>query len=94
MSFRYASASSSDDSGLGVVRLDHAQPAFAVRVLVEPSAGASPSSVLTSTTVPPTGAYTSETDFVDSTSPNARPPDRRPRVRSCTNTTSPRASWA
>src|SRR5581483_206186 len=57
--------------------------------------GASVSSALTSTTVPDSGAYTSDTDLVDSTS-LAEPPATTevPTSGSCTNTTSPRASWA
>src|SRR5687768_3215792 len=57
--------------------------------------GASASSELTSTTVPATGEYTSETDLVDSTSLQAPPASTTaPTSGNCTNTTSPRASWA
>src|SRR5439155_4647483 len=59
------------------------------------SCGASASCAFRSTTVPPTGAYTSETDLVDSTSPKASPARTSvPTSGTSTYTTSPKASWA
>src|SRR5919198_3143214 len=57
--------------------------------------GVSASAPLRSTTVPLTGAYTSDTDFVDSTSPKGSPAwTSVPTSGTSTYTTSPRASWA
>src|SRR6266540_4067198 len=59
------------------------------------SSGASINVPLRSLTVPLTGANTSETDLVDSTSPKGSPPDTSvPTSGMSTYTTSPRASWA
>ena len=57
--------------------------------------GSPSSEAFTSTTVPPTGAYTCETDLVDSTSPSSPPRTTlSPTEGSWTNTMSPRASCA
>src|SRR6185295_15659352 len=88
-SSRYASASSSP-SGVSLAWTSNIQPSSYGAELI--TSGVSASAVLTATTVPLTGAKSSETDLVDSTSPTAAPAcTSEPSSGSWTNTTSP--SW-
>src|SRR6266542_3560088 len=91
---RYAEASrrpSSSPGSAGSISTIHPSPYGSSLT----SWGASARAPLRSTTLPLTGAYTSETDFVDSTSPNGDPAVTSvPTSGTSTYTTSPRASWA